>query len=82
MRVWDLRTRQTLRVMTHPSKGPVTALLSLPCPSALAAPLHGLGFRDVSGKHSLESLNPKIWEPGESQRSETHVHASGVPIKL
>lgn len=35
--VWDVRTRQTLRVLTHPAKGPVTCLLSLACPPALAA---------------------------------------------
>ena len=37
MRVWDAQTRQTLRALPSPAKGPVAALLVLSQPPHMAA---------------------------------------------
>ena len=37
MRVWDAQTRQTLRALPSPAKGPVAALLVLSRPPHMAA---------------------------------------------
>lgn len=37
MRVWDAQTRQTLRALPGPAKGPVSALLVLSQPPHMAA---------------------------------------------
>lgn len=57
MRVWDAQTRQTLRVLQNPAKGPVTALLVLHRPPHLAAGARG-GSGGSSGSGSKGPQRP------------------------
>lgn len=62
VRVWDLRTRQIVRVLNHPSGGPVTSLLALPCPPALAARQQSTGSSGAPMQ-----LSPELQGAGRRQ---------------
>jgi len=49
VRVWDAQTRQALRVLQNPAKGPVTSLLVLDRPPHLAAGPRSGGGRSGGG---------------------------------
>ncbi|KAK9790948.1 hypothetical protein WJX73_006419 [Symbiochloris irregularis] len=83
VRIWDLRTRQTLRTLQHCSKGPVTNLVSLPLPPALMARLQSsqpstsaaAGQQPLAplAKHLADTMSGSVvWEGPAVQLQHNH----------
>lgn len=90
VRIWDLRTRQTLRTLQHCSKGPVTNLVSLSMPPALMSRLQssqpstsGQLSLDKSGASDFDFHLSKADIHGPQQwRHHRGLALSGLPVLL
>lgn len=87
MRVWDAQTRQTLRVLQSPAKGPITALLVLDRPPHLAAGGRGGGGgeaackleSDTFTKHPPDYVDP-CFQKAQCMGQENSVTASLIRL--